>query len=152
MFRHRADVDISAMRENMRSRMEEAGLPYGNRGMIYNSRLAQELGVWADTQQSTDDIHDLLFRAYFVENQNISDVEVLLKLAGKAGLDQVEARKVLQERTFSPRLDEDWARSRQAGIMSVPTFSSRELYVVGCQPYELLERFVNHLNELSAGN
>jgi|TARA_B100001964_G_C14221602_1_gene595545 predicted DsbA family dithiol-disulfide isomerase len=152
MFRHRAAVDISAMRDDMRNRMEEEGLPYGNRSMVYNSRLAQELGSWADTQQSADDIHDLLFRAYFVENQNISDVEVLVSLAGEAGLDQEEARQILQERIFSPQVDMDWERSRQAGITGVPTFSSRELYVVGCQPYEILERFVNHLHELQVGD
>ena len=69
------------MRENMRNLMKEAGLAYGNRTMTFNSRLAQELGCWADTQECIQDIHDLLFRAYFVDNQNIIDVDVLIELA-----------------------------------------------------------------------
>ena len=140
------------MRENMRNLMKEAGLAYGNRTMTYNSRLAQELGSWADTQESARDIHDLLFRAYFVDNQNLSDTEVLIDLAGEAGLDKEETRRILEGRIFSSQIDKDWERARQSGITGVPTFTSRELYIVGCQPYEVLERFVHHLNELQAGD
>lgn len=139
------------MRENMRNLMKEAGLAYGNRTMTFNSRLAQELGCWADTQECIQDIHDLLFRAYFVDNQNINDVDVLIELAGEAGLDKKETRRILEHRIFSPQIDRDWERARQSGITGVPTFTSRELYVVGCQPYEVLERFVIHLKELQAG-
>jgi predicted DsbA family dithiol-disulfide isomerase len=148
LFRNRPPEDLAAMRNHMRNLMQEAGLPYGDRTMTYNSRLAQELGCWADTQDSVADIHDLLFRAYFVENQNINDVDVLVSLASEAGLDQTEARRVLDGRLFSPQINKDWERAWQSGVTGVPTFTSRELYVVGCQPYEVLERFVNHLNEL----
>ncbi len=140
------------MRDNMRNLMKEAGLPYGNRSMTYNSRLAQELGGWADTKESSEDIHDLLFRAYFVENQNINDIDVLVGLAVVAGLDKKEARRILEGRIFSPQINKDWERAWHEGITGVPTFTSRELYVVGCQPYEVLERFVNHLNELQVGD
>ncbi len=140
------------MRDNMRNLMKEAGLPYGNRSMTYNSRLAQELGGWADTQDSSEDIHDLLFKAYFVENQNINNIDVLVDIAVAAGLDKKEARRILEGRIFSPQINKDWERARHSGITGVPTFTSRELYVVGCQPYEVLERFVNHLKELQVGD
>ena len=139
------------MRDNMRNLMHEAGLPYGKRSMTYNSRLAQELGGWADTQESSEDIHDLLFKSYFVENENINDIEVLVRLADKAGLDKKEARRILEGRIFSPQINQDWERAWESGITGVPTFSSRDLFVVGCQPYEVLEKFVNHLRELQVG-
>ncbi len=140
------------MRDNMRNLMHEAGLPYGKRSMTYNSRLAQELGGWADTQESSEDIHDLLFKSYFVENENINDIEVLVRLADKAGLDKKEARRILEGRIFSPQINQDWERAWESGITGVPTFSSRDLFVVGCQPYEVLEKFVNHLRELQVGD
>ena len=37
--------DIPKMQAQMRARMEAEGLPYGQRSMTYNSRLAQELGT-----------------------------------------------------------------------------------------------------------
>ena len=42
--------DIGKMQAQMRARMTAEGLPYGDRKMTYNSRLAPELGKWADTQ------------------------------------------------------------------------------------------------------
>ena len=44
-------VDVDAMYARMKGLMEAEGLPYGKRTHTYNSRLAQELGKWADTQE-----------------------------------------------------------------------------------------------------
>jgi predicted DsbA family dithiol-disulfide isomerase len=110
--------------------------------MTYNSRLAQELGKWADTQPGGEAIHDALFRAYFVEARDISRPEVLLDIAGRVGLPVDEARTVLERRTFKEAVDADWALSRQYGITGVPTFVAGRLGVVGAQPYEALEELV----------
>ena len=74
--------------------------------------------------------------------------QIFVDLAGKSGLDQSEARRILEGRVFSPQVNKDWERAWQEGVTGVPTFSAMDLYVVGCQPYEVLERFVNHLREL----
>jgi predicted DsbA family dithiol-disulfide isomerase len=118
--------------------------------MTYNSRLAQELGSWADTQRNGEGLHDLLYRSYFVENRNISDVEVLIELVKQAGLDETEARNVLADRRFGQKVDEDWQRARALGLSGVPTFVSAELYVVGNQTYDVLLRFLNHLRKLKS--
>ena len=49
---------------------------------------------------------------------------------------------------FAERVNMDWQRAWETGVTGVPTFTSRDLYVVGCQPYEVLERFVDHLRNL----
>ena len=90
------------------------GLPYGTRTMTYNSRLAQELGAWADTQPGGDAIHDALFRAYFVDARNIGDPEVLVEIAQSVGLDPDAARAVIEKRSHKAAVDADWAKSRQS--------------------------------------
>jgi predicted DsbA family dithiol-disulfide isomerase len=92
LFRGR-DVDIGAMQAAMKARMDAEGLPYGDRTMTYNSRLAQELGKWADTQPGGEALHDALFRAYFVDGRDISQPLVLLEVASRVGL-PVEAALV----------------------------------------------------------
>ena len=145
-----AGRDIAPMKQRMKGLMQEAGLPYGERTHTYNSRLAQELGKWADTQAGGEAIHDKLYRAYFVDNTNISDIEQLVAVAEAAGLDGKQARAVLESRSFKDEVDADWQRSRQYGITGVPTFFANDLVVVGCQPYETLEKFVTHLMELQS--
>ena len=134
--------NIPKMQAQMRARMEAEGLPYGNRSMTYNSRLAQELGVWADTQPGGEAIHDALFRAYFVDCVNIGDVEVLVEIAASVGLAPQAAREVLEKRTHKQAVDADWERSHQYGVTGVPTFVAAGHGVVGAQPYAALEQLV----------
>jgi len=135
-------VDRKAMNAQMKARMDGEGLPYGERTMTYNSRLAQEVGKWADTQPGGEAIHDAMFRAYFVEARNIGDPDVILDIVKQVGLPVDEAREVIEKRTFKDAVDEDWALSRQLGVTGVPTFVAGRYGVVGAQPYETLERLV----------
>jgi predicted DsbA family dithiol-disulfide isomerase len=136
------DVDLGAMHAQMKARMAAEGLPYGERAMTFNSRLAQELGKWADTQPGGEALHDALFRAYFVEGRDISRPAVLLDIAESVGLSADAAREVLERRTFEDAVDQDWALSREYGITGVPTFVAGRYGVVGAQPYEALEALV----------
>ncbi len=145
------ESQVQAFQQQIKSVADQEGLPYGERTMTYNSRLAQELGSWADTKDNGEPLHDILYRAYFVDNLNISDVDVLVQLAEQAGLDGDEAREVLTDRRFSEKVDNDWKKAQSLGLSGVPTFVSSELYVVGCQSYDVLMRFVNHLRKLKSG-
>lgn len=135
-------MDLNAMYLQMKERMEAEGLEYSLRTHTYNSRLAQELGKWADTQPGGEAIHDALYRAYFVDGVNVGDVEALLKVAAAVGLDVDAAREVLESRSFKASVDEDWNKSRQYGVTGVPTFVAGRQGVVGAQPYEALEQLL----------
>jgi predicted DsbA family dithiol-disulfide isomerase len=130
------------MQAAMRNRMQAEGLPYGNRTMTYNSRLAQELGAWADGQPGGEAIHDALFRAYFVDGKNIGDEEVLVSVAQSVGLPGDKAREAIEKRTHKAAVDADWDKARRYGITGVPTFVAGGQGVVGAQPYEVLEELV----------
>jgi predicted DsbA family dithiol-disulfide isomerase len=134
--------DVPKMQAQMRARMEAEGLPYGTRTMTYNSRLAQELGAWADSQPGGDAIHDALFRAYFVDTRNIGDPDVLVEIAAAVGLPADKAREVIEKRTHKAAIDADWEKSHRYGVTGVPTFVIGTNGVVGAQPYEALEELV----------
>ena len=135
--------DIPKMQAQMRARMQAEGLPYGNRTMTFNSRLAQEIGAWADTQPGGEAIHDAIFRAYFVDGLNIGDKDVLAGLAVSVGLSREAALEALEKRTFKDAVDADWDKSRKYGVTGVPTFVAAGRGVVGAQPYEALVELVN---------
>ena len=137
------DYDIDAAYQRMKGLMDAEGLDYGKRTHTYNSRLAQELGKWAETQPGGEAIHMALFRAYFVDNRNIGNPQVLMEIAREAGLPEDGAREVIEERTFEAAIDMDWAKSRQYGVTGVPTYVAERQGVVGAQPYETLEQFMD---------
>jgi len=142
LFAGRSAEDIKASQARMKALMEAEGLPYGERTHTYNSRLAQELGTWADTQPGGAAFHDALYKAYFVEARNIGDPAVLVEIADSVGLSAEAAQDVLQERRFQAAVDADWAKSRDYGVTGVPTFVAGGYGVVGAQPYEMLKRLV----------
>jgi predicted DsbA family dithiol-disulfide isomerase len=135
-------MDIPAMLARLKSVADAEGLPWGTRKMTFNSRLAQELGKWAEAKGKGDEFHDGVFRTYFVDGKNIAKKDVLLELGKKVGLPVKEAKEVLESRTFKVAVDEDWKLSMRKGITAVPTFVIDHQVVVGAQPYEVLEAFL----------
>lgn len=148
LYRNRNREQAKAYGDHLRSLMTEAGLEYNRRTRLDNSRIAQELGAWSDTQMEGDEFHYAMFKAYFVDDRTISDPDTLIDIAGSVGLDKSEARKVIETRSFSPQVTEQWERAWENGITGVPTFVARDLFVYGCQPYEVLERFYNKLKSM----
>ena len=137
------EIQIKNMR--MHGLMEADGLPFKDRSHTYNSRLAQEVGSWADTQPDGEKIHDKFYETYFVDRRNIGDVNVILNVVKSVGLDETAAKAVIDDRSYKDAVDADWAKSHSYGVTGVPTFVSEGQGVVGAQPYEALVEFVTTL-------
>jgi predicted DsbA family dithiol-disulfide isomerase len=135
-------LDIGQMMQRLRQVAQDLGLPLGDRKKTYNSRLAQELSKWAESQGHGEQFHEAMFRAYFVDGINIGKPEELVRLAGSIGLPKDQAQAVLQSRSYKQAVDADWKRSHTLGISAVPTFVAHNAKLVGAQPYEALEQLL----------
>jgi predicted DsbA family dithiol-disulfide isomerase len=94
--------------------------------------LAHERGV-------QDAVKERLLRAYMTEGQAIGDPEALLALAREAGLDEQEARDVLDGDRYTAEVRADEALAHKLGISGVPFFVlDGRLGVSGAQPAEVL--------------
>ena len=143
LFAGRA-VDLDAAHKKMQQLMDTEQLPYARRTHTYNSRLAQELGKWADQRSDDSTIHNALYRAYFADGRNISDTQLLIQLVTEIDADSLppdEARQILFERRFKNAVDADWTRANRLGITSVPTFVIGKHGIVGAQSYGVLREF-----------
>jgi predicted DsbA family dithiol-disulfide isomerase len=141
LFAGRA-VNLEEVKARLKRIADELGLPLGDRNKTYNSRLAQELGKWAESEGKGEEFHDSIFRVYFVEGRNIAEVPVLMQAAESVGLDGKKAQQVLETRSFREAVDGDWSRSHQMGVTAVPTFVLKGKRVVGAQPYQVLEQLM----------
>jgi predicted DsbA family dithiol-disulfide isomerase len=123
-------------------------LPFGDRKMTFNSRLAQELGKWAEKLGRGDAFHDAVFRAYFADGLNIAEVNILADIATSVGLDAKEARDMIAARTFKEAVDTDWTRAHESRVTAVPTFVMNGQTLVGAQTFNALADFAlqNNVN------
>ena len=142
---------IAGMVEHLRRTARDLGLPFAARARTYNSRLAQELGLWAMEKGCGDAFHRAAFTAYFVDGLNLAKHQVLLDLVREAGLPADEAEVVLSGRTYAEKVDRDWADSRFKGVTAVPTFIMGRHKLVGAQSFESLVELVS-LNGVSRKN
>ncbi len=142
---------IAEMMARLRTTAEELHLPFGARKKTYNSRLAQELGLWAEDQGKGEHFHLAAFHAYFVEGLNLAKTPVLLQLATKAGLPEKEAKQILINRTYREKVDRDWAESRFKSINAVPTFVMGQHKLVGAQSYKAITELVTYYGIMPIG-
>ena len=144
LFKHKGiPVDVDKMMKQLKITAAKLGLSLGNRKMTYNSRLAQEVGLWAETRGHGRQFHMEAFKAYFVDGKNIAQKDVLLDLIDGCGLDRNEGMKVIETREFSAAVDSDWELSRAKDVTAVPTFFMGLDRLVGAQSYETLKRLVD---------
>lgn len=134
---------IAGMILHLQTTAKELGLPFTTRTRTYNSRLAQELGLWAAAQGRGEPFHLATFKAYFADGLNLAQPAVLLDIVRNIGLPEVEAAEVLTGRTYRQQVDRDWQESRLKGITAVPTLVLGQHQLVGAQSYEEMVKLIS---------
>lgn len=94
--------------------------------------------IWFAQQQGRQDAAvEELFHGYFTEGLNIGEAEILVSLAGRAGLDGAATGRFLQSNDGIEVVQQEEAHGRQLGIRGVPYFVLNGKTVVsGAQPVE----------------
>ena len=139
-------VGREAMIRDMQARLLQVaateGLPLTERSRTYNSRLAQELGKWAEAQEHGYEFHQAVYRAFFVAGVNIGLVDELVQIAADIGLPADGALTVLKERSYAAAVDADWQRAMDLRITAVPTHLCEGRRLTGFAVYEDFVRLI----------
>jgi predicted DsbA family dithiol-disulfide isomerase len=113
---------------------------------IHNTFRAHQLLHWAGEQGKQTELELALFESYFTRQENVDDEEVLLAAAGRAGLDEKEAKAVLNDRRYVDTVREQQRFWLSKGIHAVPSFILNRRYLIpGAQEPDV---FVAALNKL----
>jgi predicted DsbA family dithiol-disulfide isomerase len=113
------------------------------------SRRAHEAAKWAQTEDQFDAYNAALFRAFFERGEDISDIDVLAKLARDLGVDDSTLRTSLESKQFEPSVTADEHEAAELGVHAVPAFVfNRRFALTGVQPTAALEEMVNRASAL----
>jgi predicted DsbA family dithiol-disulfide isomerase len=142
----------AAQQEQSRETIRQRGLDVGftfemsKRGRIYNTFDAHRLLHWAEGQGSQRALKEKLFEAYFTRGEDPSSHDVLVRVAGEAGLDQEQARAVLESNTYADEVRQREYYWQRAGIRSVPAIVINERHLIsGGQPPEVFEQALRQI-------
>ena len=136
----------------IRRRGAEVGFTFGPRTHVWNTFDAHRLLHWAGLQGRARELKRALLAAYHTRGENPGSPEVLLRLAGEAGLDAGRAREVLESGEFGAEVREQERQWRALGIHSVPSVivDGRHL-IQGGQPVEVFESTLRRIASGQAG-
>ena len=139
---------FAARQEDIRQRGAALGFEFDmdKRSRIYNTFDAHRLLHWAGLEGRQSELKHRLLRAYFREGANVGDREVLVRLAGEAGLPIERAREILvaDEYAVETRAQERFFLDH--GINAVPAVIINERHLIsGGQPVEVFERALRQL-------
>jgi predicted DsbA family dithiol-disulfide isomerase len=146
----RTPEQIAQTQALIRERGAEVGFAFGTRSRVWNTFDAHRLLCWAEGegQGRQRAFKHALLTAYHGEGRNPSDPEVLLDLAGQAGLDVERARQILAGDEFAAAVREREQFWQGAGIQSVPAIViDRKHLISGGQPPEVFEQALRRIAE-----
>ncbi|WP_238367315.1 DsbA family oxidoreductase [Mesobacterium pallidum] len=115
---------------------------------VVNTFHAHQLIDWARIKGDQALVKMALFRAYFTENRDVSDLSVLAELAEECGLDGAEAQEVLArgERAADVRAMQQFWLAK--GIDSAPSLVFQQKYLVtGAQGIEGYTELLTELHD-----
>jgi predicted DsbA family dithiol-disulfide isomerase len=138
------EAQLEANRKVIRERAAPLGVAINTRAgsRVWNTFDAHRLLHWAETQDRGKAValKQALFRAYFTDNENVADHDVLVRLAGETGFDVEAARSVLDSDRYAEEVRARERRWLQAGIHAVPaTIVNGQYLIPGGQPPETFE-------------
>ena len=127
------------MNDYMTQTAKEVGLDYQfDKAIPANTFLAHQLIHLGAQHGRQDATKERLMAAYYLEGQNIGDLETLVKLGTEVGLDATESREALTAGTYANAVRLDEYQAQQIGVRGVPFFVFEDKYAVsGAQQPEL---------------
>jgi predicted DsbA family dithiol-disulfide isomerase len=136
-------AQINQTREMIQARGADVGFHFqmAARSRIYNTFDAHRLLHWADLQGRQHALKMALFEVYFSQGESPASHEVLVRVAGEAGLDTAEAARILASDTYAAEVREHQRYYLEQGINSVPAIIINERHLIsGGQPAEVFEQ------------
>ncbi|WP_159737896.1 DsbA family oxidoreductase [Vibrio atypicus] len=143
------EASISA-RETLTNLGKEVGFEFhfSDEMRIYNTRKAHQLLMWASSEGKQFDLQLSLFYAYFSDNKDISQEEVLLQCALEAELDNDVAKQVLNDSGWAETVASTEQQWLEAGINAVPAIIINQRHLIsGAQTTDRLTSALKQIAE-----
>ena len=112
---------------------------FANISVQPNTLDAHRLLTFAEREGRQDELAEVLFKAYFIDGENLTNHDVLADIGARAGLDRDATKRYLESDEDRDAVMEGDVQAREAGIGGVPFFIfNRRIGVSGAQEADVL--------------
>lgn len=129
----RIEAEVSRQARELGVELEPPGFVANSHDALQAAEFARDLG-----EEPFRRAHRAFFRAYLVEGRNLGRREVLLEVAGEAGLDREGLEHALEDGRYRSELEHAADEAERYGIEGTPTLLVGRHKVVGAAPVEVI--------------
>ena len=133
-----ADDCIREIWKRIEKIANENKIPIEFPSALSKSRLALESSEYARIDlQKYKTFLDLMYKAYFLQKQDIEKMDIILKVAKNSELNVEELEQELKSGLYTQIIQESKREAMAYGINGVPAFivgTKKKMYIPGCQP------------------
>jgi protein disulfide-isomerase len=135
------------MMDSMTQNAKNSGLDFHfEKAIMANSFNAHRLLHLAKKYNKSNELEELLFKAYLTDGKNINDFVTLSDLGIKAGLEKDEIETVLHSDAYGEAVKKDIEMAQNVGVQGVPFFVFDNKYAVSGAQH--IETFVKTLEKV----
>lgn len=139
----------STMKERIKDEALKSGISISNNTLeiIPNTFNSHKLILWSKEYDCHTEIVENLFKAYFEDSKDISNVDILLEIAENSGMDKRIIKQKFLDDLDNEIIIEEERKNRENGVMGVPTYIINDgITLTGSQPVDSLVRLLEHIN------
>ena len=123
--------EIQENNERLTAEAKVLGLVYNLEKTIpVNTLYAHKLLQYSKEIGKDAELVSVIFKAYFTDGKNISDIDTLAEISKEVGLEEEVVREILNSDKYTNRVKEEEKESQDIGVDVVPFFLINKRHVV----------------------
>lgn len=130
-----SEVETQQLVDGAANLANSVGLKYNwEKIIVANTKRAHELLHLAENKGLQNEMKERLFKAYFIEGENIDDLHTLIRLGEEVGIEKEAISLAIENGRFTTAVNFDIQEAKQLGVSGVPFFVlNRKFAVSGAQ-------------------
>ena len=123
--------EIQENNERLTAEAKVLGLVYNLEKTIpVNTLYAHKLLQYSKEIGKDAELVSVIFKAYFTDGKNISDIDTLAEISKEVGLEEEVVREILNSDKYTNRVKEEEKEAQDIGVDVVPFFLINKRHVV----------------------
>jgi len=139
-----------SIKENIKNEAIKSGISNINNNLdkIPNTFNSHRLIYWSKEENCHLETVEMIFKSYFEESKDIGDINVLLDIAKKVGMDAEKIRNKFENDDDRSIIISEEQGNRENGVMGVPAYIIDDgITLTGSQPVDSIVKLLQHLNK-----
>jgi len=139
-----------SIKESIKNEAIKSGISNINNTLdkIPNTFNSHRLIYWSKEENCHLETVEMIFKSYFEESKDIGDINVLLDIAKKVGMDEEKIRNKFENDDDRSIIISEEQSNRENGVMGVPAYIIDDgITLTGSQPVDSIVKLLQHLNK-----